>query len=275
MAAKKKQEEEALLNGFDMSCDLDIDKEELKLSSWSPTMIMVPSSVVENWKNEFKTWVHFEVAVYEGNNDNKDSAFERVKAGLAEIMLVPHSIFKQNPASNSHLEKFLTIPWKLVVVDEFHVFKNDDTHGSKNLRQLKKQHRCLVLGMTGTPMQNHHKELWNIVDLAETGYLGTWDDFELKFSIPIKNGRAKNADESTIEKSIRKANVLAQKMTKILLSRTKEIVLANELPEKNEKFVLCELSPLQKSLYEHILSLPDFEIIRTAIQPCSKLLAKD
>lgn len=81
--------------------------------------------------------------------------------------------------------------------------------------------------------------------------------------------RVKDANVSAIERSEAKAKVLAGKLAKILLSRTKEIVLADELPQKNEKFVLCELSPLQKAIYEHILTLPDFEMLRTGFQPCN------
>lgn len=38
-------------------------------------------------------------------------------------------------------------------------------------------------------MQNNHNELWNIVDLAQTDYLGSWEEFERTYSKPIKYGR--------------------------------------------------------------------------------------
>jgi SNF2 family DNA or RNA helicase len=46
-----------------------------------------------------------------------------------------------------------------------------------------------VIGMTGTLMQNDHSELWNLVDLVETDYLGTYQDFNNRVSIPIKIAR--------------------------------------------------------------------------------------
>ena len=38
-------------------------------------------------------------------------------------------------------------------------------------------------------MQNDHKELWNLIDLVESGYLGEWEEFRRSVSIPIKMGR--------------------------------------------------------------------------------------
>jgi SNF2 family DNA or RNA helicase len=43
--------------------------------------------------------------------------------------------------------------------------------------------------MTGTLMQNDHTELWNLIDLVETGYLGDWEDFKHRTAIPIKIAR--------------------------------------------------------------------------------------
>lgn len=69
-----------------------------------------------------------------------------------------------------------------------------------------------------------------------------------------------------IEISEAKARALQEKLKKLLIERRKEDVLV--LPDKTEKVVMCELSPLQKQVYRHILSLPDFELVKTAGSPC-------
>lgn len=51
------------------------------------------------------------------------------------------------------------------------------------------QHNNLVLGMTGTLMSNNHMELWNLIDLTESNYLGNWDEFRDKIADHIKLGR--------------------------------------------------------------------------------------
>ena len=54
---------------------------------------------------------------------------------------------------------------------------------------MKSIHRNLVVGMTGTLMQNNHAELWNLIDLVETDYLGDWNSFKIHYEQPIKHGR--------------------------------------------------------------------------------------
>ena len=41
----------------------------------------------------------------------------------------------------------------------------------------------------GTPMQNNYTELWNVVDLAQTNYLGTREDFIRDIDRPLLRGR--------------------------------------------------------------------------------------
>jgi SNF2 family DNA or RNA helicase len=76
-----------------------------------------------------------------------------------------------------------------IAVADMICLQNKDGWLSTHLRKLKSDHRSLVLGMTGTLMQNDHNELWNLIDLVETGYLGTWEQFKSEVSIPIKIGR--------------------------------------------------------------------------------------
>lgn len=54
---------------------------------------------------------------------------------------------------------------------------------------MKSIHRNLVVGMTGTLMQNNHAELWNLIDLVETDYLGDWKSFQMHYELPLKHGR--------------------------------------------------------------------------------------
>jgi SNF2 family DNA or RNA helicase len=55
--------------------------------------------------------------------------------------------------------------------------------------KIKNSSRCPLVGLTGTVMQNKHKELWYLVDLVQPGLLGDWKDFEKHTSIPIKHSR--------------------------------------------------------------------------------------
>ena len=122
MKAKKKirkqKEEEALLDGRIIADD-DVEdwKEDLMLPEWYPVLIVVPPTTIENWKNEFARFTHFAVATYQG--DQREKAMERLSDGTAEILLTARSLLQQKE-SFKQLNK---ISWKLVIIDEFHLFK--------------------------------------------------------------------------------------------------------------------------------------------------------
>jgi SNF2 family DNA or RNA helicase len=80
--------------------------------------------------------------------------------------------------------------------------------------------------------------------------------------------RAKDANIHAIELGRIKGQELSSKLREIYIQRKKEDVLADELPEKDEQIVFCEPSQLQKDLYEYILQLPDFVLMRESTGPC-------
>ena len=57
-------------------------------------------------------------------------------------------------------------------------------------------------------------------------------------------------------------------LSKIYIKREKKDVLKGHLPEKNEEFILCDLSPLQKEVYRHVVKLPDFDLVKHGSRPC-------
>lgn len=53
-----------------------------------------------------------------------------------------------------------SVAWTVLVVDEAHRLKNDDSLLYRTLMQFRTNHRLLV---TGTPLQNSLKELWSLL----------------------------------------------------------------------------------------------------------------
>lgn len=66
----------------------------------------------------------------------------------------------------------------------------------------------------------------------------------------------------------KKAVELSTKLQRVYFRRTKEDTLADVLPMKDERIIFCELSPLQKELYEYIIEQPDFILLRHKNAPC-------
>ncbi|CAJ1940194.1 unnamed protein product [Cylindrotheca closterium] len=258
-----REEERAHLEGR-LYVQKKIDAKSLDLPSWYPVLIIVPPSVVDNWKNEFEKFSTFAAAIFSGKKAGRVEALEKLRDGRAEVLIAAKSQF-QDACGARDLNEF---PWKLVIIDEFHTFKNEEGKLSKHLRMLKADHRPLVLGMTGTLMQNDHHELWNLIDLVETGYLGSWEEFKQDTARAIKLGRQKGADEQTIARSIRKSAALEELLNRLFIARKKQDVVADKLTKKTVNVVLCPPSELQKRVYAHILTLPDVQHVKMATSPC-------
>lgn len=141
--AVKRLGDEALAQGKVIEEDFTEWTEALGLSSWHPALVVVPPSVMEAWKNSFELFSHFSVATYSSSNSTR--AIKEVQYGSADVLLCPKSLFQ----GESHLKIINDIEWKLVIIDEFHNYKNEKSKISQHLRELKKSHMPLVLGMTG------------------------------------------------------------------------------------------------------------------------------
>jgi DNA repair and recombination protein RAD54B len=109
-----------------------------------------------------------------------------VRVGIDDILLCGKSMLSQK----EFFPPLLSVSWKLIVVDEYHEYKNTKSVSHKALAKLRNNSTsCPLIGMTGTLMSNTHKELFNLIDLVHPGLLGTWKEFTKEFSRPIMLAR--------------------------------------------------------------------------------------
>ena len=235
------------------------------LAPRTPVMLIVPASVVDNWMSEFSKWGHF--AVYKYTASTADECLDNARDGLAEAVVVPKSLFTME----KHYENLKEIDWKLIVVDEFHEYKNNRTQAFKNVADLT-TYQCPrgrpVIGLTGTPMQNEHAELFYLADLVEKGVFGEKSEFGNEFEMPIKAGRKKDATKRVVDRAEKKSDSLRKILNKFYIARKKADELKDTLTDKDENVIFVEISQLQKELYQHVLSLPEFQMLSCADEPC-------
>jgi SNF2 family DNA or RNA helicase len=120
------------------------------LAQWAPVLIVVPPSIIQNWTHDFDMWGHFSIAVYEGTGRTR--ALESIQRGVAEVLICPKSLFMQD----SDFRKLSAVPFKIIIVDEFHLFKNKKGKMAMHLRSIRDEQSALVVGLTGTVMQNRY-----------------------------------------------------------------------------------------------------------------------
>jgi SNF2 family DNA or RNA helicase len=122
----------------------------------------------------------------------------------------------------SRVEQFRGRRFDLLVLDEMQTIKNADTATHQVLRGIDKG---VAVGLTGTPIENHERELIALLDVVVPGYLPRHVE-----------------DRATLQRLVRP----------FVLRRTKAQVLT-ELPPKIVDKRYCEMTSAQKTLYRRVL----------------------
>lgn len=193
-----------------------------------PAMVVAPTSLMDNWRDEtVKFAPSLKVLVLHGND-----RFDKFP-NIAEydLVLTTFGLLHRDE------QLFRKHKFHLVVLDESQNIKNAKTLAAHTASLLDSRHR---LCLTGTPMENHLGELWSQFNFLLPGLLGDNRAFNRDYRKPIE----KNGDDA------RRA-FLVKRITPFLLRRTKDMV-ANELPPKEEVVQYVEISGAQRDLYETV-----------------------
>ena len=197
-----------------------------RVPSPAPSLVVVPKSLVFNWKQEAaKFSPKLRVLDHTGNERIKDcSKFEEY-----DLVLTTYGTLRRDAI---YLKDF---KFDYCILDEAQAVKNSNTESAKAVRLLQGNHR---LAMSGTPIENHLGELWSMFEFLNPGMLGTASVLRLG------DAGARNPDPET-------RVLLSRALRPFILRRTKEQV-AKDLPQKVEQTLYCELEPLQRKRYDEL-----------------------
>ena len=194
-----------------------------------PALVAAPASVVLNWRRELERFAPSLRVMVLNSVSDRQQTIDEAKAG--DVVLSTYGLFV------TEAEHLLKKEWNTVCLDEAHVIKNRETKTSQAVMQLQAHYRVIL---TGTPVQNHLGELWNLYQFINPGLLGSYDQFSQKYIVPIE--QQDNKERSRQLKRI---------IQPFILRRTKQEVV-EELPDKTEITMPVELSQEELAVYEVI-----------------------
>jgi SNF2 family DNA or RNA helicase len=198
----------------------------LSLANEGPSLVVAPTSVCMNWAAEverFAPTLNFHMF----SESNRDEIIP--KLGKFDLLVTSYTLLQQE------IELLSQVKWQSVVLDEAQAIKNAATKRSKAAMQLNSRFRLIT---TGTPIENHLGELWNLFSFINPGLLGTYKQFNRRFGIPIEKYHDREA-RRTLKKLIRP----------FMLRRIKSQVL-EELPPRTEITLRVEMQPEELQFYE-------------------------
>ncbi len=199
-----------------------------------PVLLVCPTSVVSNWEREVQRFApSLTTLIHQGGDRLRKKALV-TETKKTDMVLTSYAIARRDA------ETLQSIDWFGVVLDEAQNIKNPDAKQTRAIRQLPAQFR---LALTGTPVENRLSELWSIMQFLNPGYLGSRQGFRTTFGLPIE----RYGDEYATQR-------LRQMVSPFIMRRVKtDPTVIQDLPDKLEMKIYCNLSEEQATLYESVV----------------------
>jgi len=211
---------------------------------WGPFLVIAPASTLHNWQQEITRFVpSLKALPYWGSVKdrqvlrkfwnrkqiayNRDSPFH--------VLVTSYQLVVTDEAH------FRRVNWQYMVLDEAQAIKSSQSARWKTLLSFNCRNRLLL---TGTPVQNSMQELWALLHFIMPSLFDSHDEFSEWFSKDIES-HAENKGSALNEHQLRRLHMI---LKPFMLRRIKKNV-QNELGDKIEIDIFCEMSARQKQLY--------------------------
>ncbi|GCB24662.1 protein CHROMATIN REMODELING 20 [Aspergillus awamori] len=232
----------------------------------SQTLILCPSSLIENWYEEFIMWTPKDSAIGPVNKVTSSASLaERLNTVAlwneeGGVLLISYDIFRTwiynketirrgKPLSeeeHENIKKWLLEGANIIVADEAHKMKNPASAITLAAMQFRSQSR---IALTGSPLANNLVDYFTMVNWIAGGYLGEFTEFKANFVEPIEEGLYVDSTHSERRRSLVKLQVL-NKILEPKINRADISVLEGSLPPKVEFVITVPLTDVQKSAYD-------------------------
>ncbi len=216
--------------------------QSLKKKKSFVTLIIVPKSLLFNWKNEFNKFnPKTVVEIIQSTADLEKLKDVKIKT---KVFVVTYHFLR------SKLDAFIPLEFNFIVLDEAQNIKNENSQITQAVLQLKGERK---LALTGTPIENSLLDLASIFEFLYPGSMTA----ALKAKLDAR-GPKKKAEDSIEGNQF--LQVFATFVRPMILRRTKKQVLT-DLPPKIEKNVYLEFSEIELKQYETLKKAIQYSLV--------------
>ena len=192
-----------------------------------PHLIVMPTSLIFNWRNELLRFLPA-LSCYVHQGPGRKKAFaELPRTG---VILTTYATLRLDASL------FQGCFFESVILDEAQMVKNAHTQIAQVVTLLKSRFK---LSVTGTPVENHLKELWSHFRFLMPDLFGPEQEFDAALSAAL-------LDKRHLDKIKKKAHPF-------ILRRTKAQVL-QDLPARIDQLVWIEMGEEQRAVYDQFLA---------------------
>ena len=192
-------------------------------------LVVCPSSTKINWEREINVFCH-ETAIVDGKKW-KEAKFTIINFDILKNF---HTLkTKKNPDAELNRD-LANAKFDLVIIDEAHYLKNNDSIRGKTMVELVTKHNInKVWLLTGTPVANRPMDFFNLLKIIKSPIAENWKHYAVRycggkqFFRTLKNGTKK---QIWLTDGASNLEELASKTKNIILRRLKTEVL--DMPDK-------------------------------------------
>ena len=200
----------------------------------SRAMIVAPNAVLEQWRDEMVEKFCLQPTLVTSKRQLK----ERGMLYEEPLVVINYELLRTD------VELILKKAFDTLILDEVTRVKNWDTQTSEAVKRLLVRN---VIALTGTPLENHIGELYNIVSIVQPGYFGRYhEDFLARYTIRSQGPGWQSSHPSVNPSTL---GELRARLAKVSIRRTKSEVL-KQLPSLTMEYVYTEPARNQKMIYD-------------------------
>ncbi len=208
--------------------------ELIKQRKASRAVIVAPNAVIEQWRGELIEKFNLDPTLVTSKRPLK----ERITLYNDPLIVMNYELLRTD------LELILQKSFDTLILDEVTRVKNWDTQTSEAVKKLIVRN---VIALTGTPLENHLGELYNIVNIVKPGFFGRYnEDFLSRYTMKL-SGQGWQASHPVPNPET--LPELRRELRRISIRRTKAQVL-KQLPALTMQYVYTEPARNQKMIYD-------------------------
>jgi len=208
--------------------------ELVKLGKARRALIVAPNAVVDQWREELTEKFSLNPTVV----TSKWSFRERAELYYEPLVVVNYELLRTDG------DLVMRRGYDTLILDEVTRVKNLDTQTSEAVKKLIVRN---VIALTGTPLENHLGELYNIVNIVRPGFFGRFhEDFLSQFTVKVSGAGWQSARPVINPEML---PLLRRQLRAVSIRRTKAQVL-RQLPTLTMQYVYTEPARNQRTIYE-------------------------
>jgi len=186
-------------------------------------LVLTPAQLAKQWQSELREKFGLRFVC---NYDDEFEGFDEHDRIIASI---------DTAKSDSHRSTVLARDWDVLVLDEAHYVKNEDTDRYDLIDRLSYNYAFFL---TATPIQNDLTDLYNVVSLLRPGLFGTREQFQREFVDTEQETLANRAD-------------LQERLDRVMIRNRREETDI-DFTERTIDTRVFDPTPAERELYEAV-----------------------